>query len=75
MMKKIAEIHPYRGGKMIVCYDNKTNTNPYRVYLVWYSPSPLGLREHKKLVNRYADLYSCALLMADHAREHNEEGR
>lgn len=74
-MTKIAEIQPKGVVKMVVYYDSKAKNNPYRIYAEGYELSNYGLKKRRKQVNRYSDLLSCALVMAQYAKEHNEEGR
>ena len=74
-MTKVAMIQPKGKPTMVVYYDEKATTNPYRVYLEWKELIAYGLRQRKKQVDRYADLNSCGLLIAQYAAENNEEGR
>lgn len=74
-MTKIAEIRPSGVPKMVVYYDDKAKNNPYRIYAEGYELTNYGLRKRRKQVNRYADLFSCALAMTQYAKEHNEEKR
>ena len=74
-MKKIGEIAPAKGPKMVIYYDPKVQCNPYKVCLVWNELTEHGLRQRRKLLIRYADLVSCGCLMMEHIRKYNEEGR
>lgn len=74
-MNKIGEIKPYGVAKMTVYYDKKAKQNPYKVYTEWSGYTLKGYREQKRMVEKYADLYSCVAVMAQYAMEHNEEGR
>lgn len=75
-MKKIGEIAPAKGPKMVIYYDDKVKVNPYRVYLVWEEMTEHGWpAQRRKQIDRYADLLSCGILMMEHIRKHNEEGR
>lgn len=60
---------------MTVYYDEKAKVNPYRVMVERYVLTEYGLKHQKKLIDRYADLNSCACVMAQYAKDHNEEGR
>ena len=75
-MKKIGEIAPAKGPKMVICYDGKAKVNPYRVYLIWTETTEHGWpAQHRKQIDRYADLLSCGCLMMEHIRKYNGDGR
>ena len=74
-MFKIAEIKPKGVAKMVVYYDRHADRNPYRVYLEWKEQTPHGLANRRKMINRYADLFSEAAEMNQYAFQHNEERR
>ena len=74
-MKKIGELQPKSADTVTIYYDDKADTNPYRVCREWNDIAPYGIVHRRKQIARYADLYSCVFVMLGHAKEHNEEGR
>lgn len=71
MKYKIAEVNPVKlHGRFTVYYDENAKVNPYYLYHEWNDP-----RHHKKLVQRYADLFSCSCVIHQYIGEHNEESR
>lgn len=75
-MKQIAKISPVGVPSMVVYYDGKAKYDKYKVYHEWYEHVPQkGCMKRTKQIEHYGDLYSCALLMADYAKEHYEERR
>ena len=74
-MTKIGEIHPAGVVALRIVYDDKAETNPYRVYQEWMELGPYGLRKRQKLVVRYADLLSSMTVLMHYVEAHNEERR
>ena len=80
-MKKIAEVHPYGKPVMAVYYFPEKQGNRYGVYKEWteyFDPKEYGMirsAKHKRLVARYANLYSCMAVMAEYIRNNDEEKR
>ena len=74
-MTKIGEIHPAGAAALRIIYDDKTETNPYRVYQEWFEPGPYGLMKRRKLVIMCADLLSCMIFLTHYVEVHNEERR
>lgn len=74
-MTKIGEINPAGVAKLMICYDDKAKTNPYRVIQEWKELGSYGLKTRRKTIVKYADLYSCMLVLTRYCEAHNEEGR
>ena len=74
-MKKIGELSPKNAPTITIYYDDKAKLNPYRVYKVWNELAVYGVRTRRKMIAKYADLYSCAFVLLGYAKEYNEEGR
>lgn len=74
-MIKIGEIHPAGVSALKIYYNAKAKKNPYRVVQEWKEPGAYGLRDRRKTIVEYADLYSCMLVLARYCEAHNEEGR
>ena len=55
MKKKIMDVNiPERASHYICIYDDKAETNPYRLYDTWWGPN--GMR--RKLIDKYGDFDS-----------------
>lgn len=67
-MTKIGFIQAAGKPEMTIYYDKKATVNPYRVYIEWYD----GTR-HKKLLAKYADLFSCGCMVQRYTEMYNEE--
>lgn len=50
-------------------YLTKDKMNPYTVMRKWLSPDVYGLREHVRTLEKFADLKSCLLYIADRIEE------
>lgn len=68
-MKKIGELHT-KAAYFVLYYDESAKYNPYRLYQKWYDAG-----WHKKLIEKYADLYSCTIWINNFVAQHNEERR
>lgn len=68
-MRKIGMLHP-KGIIFEICYDEKAKHNPYRIYRKYWQSG-----WHKKLEEKYADLYSCTIWLNEYVKTHNEETR
>jgi predicted ATP-grasp superfamily ATP-dependent carboligase len=74
-MTKIGFVSPKGLPTLCIYYDDKAKKNPYRVYQEWKEIGPYGLRSRRKLVEQYADLFSCAYVILNYCRKNNEEKR
>lgn len=75
-MKKIGFINA-KAGTLAIYYDEKARVNPYRVYREWKDLHPTEgyVQKHKMLIQKYANLFSCTILINDWVRQHDEEDR
>lgn len=71
-MKKIGELITKK-VRFEVYYDDKARFNPYRVYQRYWSVSTHTW--HRKMLDKYADLYSCTILINEYVKDNNEEER
>ena len=67
-MKKIGELNTLSGW-FIICYD-EADRNHYKLYQKWYNNG-----WHRKLIVKYADLFSCTIWINEYIKNHNEDGR
>lgn len=67
-MKKIGELNAL-AGHFIICYD-EADRNHYKIYHKWYNNG-----WHRKLIEKYADLYSCTQRISNYCKDHNENER
>ena len=74
-MKKIASIQPKGVAAIVVYVVEKTNHNPYKLYLEWNELGSYGITKRRKKITEYQNLSSCAEQMMYYARQHDEEGR
>ena len=65
--RQLASIIHY--GEYKVIYDYTKETNPFRVYRVWYECG----RKKKRLCNEYADYASCMYYLAGIIQQKNLE--
>ena len=69
-MKKIGMLDTKK-AYFEIYYDEKAKTNPYRLYNKYWKTD----RWHRKLIEKYADLYSCTIWLNNYVANHNEESR
>ena len=74
-MIKIGEVFPAGVPALKVYYNETAKQNPYRVVQEWKEPGTYGLRDRRKTIAKYADLYSCMLVLTRYCEAHNEERR
>lgn len=61
------------GGEYKIIYDYTKETNPFRIYRIWYQPSEHGLCKKKRLFDEYADYASCMSLLTTIIQRRNIE--
>ena len=71
MKKKIGFINAGE-ETLTVYYDDKAKNNPYRLYLEFYGQDG---RHHRKLLQKYANLHSCGIMLERFTFSRNEERR
>ena len=73
-MKKIGSLMT-KGGNITIYRDERSNTNPYRIYLEAYYND--GKHEwptmHKKLIVKYGNLSSCTAHIHNYVMNNDEE--
>ena len=57
-------------GLFVIIYDSADKYNHYKIYQKWYDKG-----WHRKLVEKYADLYSCTNWINNFVACHNEDRR
>lgn len=67
-MKKIGELNALAGS--FVIYYDEADRNHYKLYQKWYDRG-----WHRKLIEKYADLFSCIIWINNFIQMHNEDGR
>jgi len=67
-MKKIGELNAL-AAHFVIYYDN-ADRNHYKIYQKWWNQG-----WHKKLIEKYADLFSCTVWINNYISQHNEDGR
>lgn len=60
-MTKMGFVAPKGRHRMSIYYDEKEKYNHYKVYMEWQDS-----KRHKRLVEKYADLYSAVLRIASY---------
>lgn len=74
-MKKIGELNT-KSMNIIIKYDDKAKANPYRIYRRYWGYNKYGYGTTKEeLLQKYSDLYSVTVWVADYVGRHNEESR
>ena len=68
-MKKIGELNAL-AGSFVIYYDECDRFNHYKLYKKWYDRG-----WHRKLIEKYGDLYSCTIWINEFIMNHNEERR
>jgi len=72
-MKKIGSIS-LKGMVATIYYDDKTNTNPFRLYAEYYTQSEYGYpMKHRKIIAKYGDLASCTAHIHNFVLKNNIE--
>lgn len=69
IMKKIGELNALK-GHFVLYYDSNEAHNHYKIYLKWYDTG-----WHRKLIEKYADLFSCTMWISNYIAKNNEDGR
>ncbi len=69
-MYKIGELKA-KGAHFVLYYDQNAIFNPYKIYNQYF----LNGRKRRKLLQRYANLFSCTIYINDYVRCHDEEDR
>ena len=57
-----------------IIYD-VTGPNHYRLYRRWNEIGPYGLVRHRRLIEKYADLFSVTIWINEFIKNHNEDRR
>ena len=60
---------------MVIYYDSKDEHNPYKVVSEWNELTTAGIRRRRRMVAKYADLFSCVVQLYQYTMAHNEERR
>ena len=72
-MRKIGSLQ-VNGFTATIYYDDKAETNPFRMYAEYYDIGKDGyLVKHKKLAQKYGDLASCTAYLHNYVLQHNVE--
>lgn len=68
-MKKIGELNT-TSIHFVIYYDERDKYNHYKIYKKYWDNG-----WHRKLLDKYADLYSVTWLINEYVSKHNEEDR